>query len=278
MLSPIALSLVAICSFAAFPAIAEQSQPQSEVISSGEIQWGYLNPLRGDKSPGAANLWGDRTKNVPTGMLVKFNKGFSSPPHIHNITYRGVVIKGQMHNDDPNAVSMWMPTGSFWTQPAGENHITSANGTENLIFLEIDSGPYLVKPSDEQFDNGERPINLHEANLVWLTPTDVSFINGNDAQVTALWGGNAAGQLGGTMVKIPAGYTGKIDVNADEFRAIVIEGNVQYQSAETDSPKNLSAGSYFGSTAQFTHQITAAENGAMIYIRTNGKYQLNTQP
>lgn len=84
-------------------------------------------------------------------------KGFESPPHIHNITYRGVVIEGVMHNDDPTAAKMWMPPGSFWTQPAGEDHTTAADGETNLIYLEIDSGPYLVKPSAEQFDNGERP-------------------------------------------------------------------------------------------------------------------------
>ena len=50
-----------------------------------------------------------------------------------------------------------MPTGSFWTQPAGEDHTTAANADTNLIYLEIDSGPYLVKPSSYKFDNGERP-------------------------------------------------------------------------------------------------------------------------
>ena len=72
----------------------------NEVVTADNVEWGWLNPLRGDKSPAAGKLWGDRTKNEPAGFLVKFNKGFSSPPHIHNITYRGVVIKGLLHNDD----------------------------------------------------------------------------------------------------------------------------------------------------------------------------------
>ncbi|EKO3803681.1 TPA: DUF4437 domain-containing protein [Vibrio harveyi] len=118
----------------------------------------YLNPLRGVLSLGAANLWGDRTTGTATGMLVRFNKGFESPPHIHNITYRGIVIDGLMHNDDPTSAKMWRPTGSFWTQPAGEDHTTAANGDINLTSLEIDADPYLVKPSKEQFNNGERPL------------------------------------------------------------------------------------------------------------------------
>ena len=129
----------------------------SKVVAANDIKWGYLNSLRGDKSPGAADLWGNRTTDTATGMLVRFKKGFESPPHIHNITYRGIVIEGLMHNDDPNAAKMWMPAGSFWTQPAGEDHTTAANTETNLIYLEIDSGPYLVKPSKEKFDNGERP-------------------------------------------------------------------------------------------------------------------------
>lgn len=44
-----------------------------ELVKSSEVKWGYLNPLRGDKSPDAANLWGDRTVDVATGMLVRFN-------------------------------------------------------------------------------------------------------------------------------------------------------------------------------------------------------------
>ena len=130
------------------------------VISTDKIDWGLLNPLRGDASPRAADLWGDRTQDEATGLLVKFKQGFSSPPHSHNITYRGVVIHGALHNDDPTAERLWLSPGSFWTQPAGENHITAASGKENLIYLEIESGPYLVLPSDQAFDNGERPINM----------------------------------------------------------------------------------------------------------------------
>ena len=121
------------------------SEANFSVLAADEIQWGYLNPLRGDKSPAAADLWGDRTKQVSTGMLVKFKQGFSSPPHIHNVTYRGVVIDGLVHNDSPLAAKQWLPAGSYWSQPLGHEHITAASGENNVIFIEIDTGPYLVK-------------------------------------------------------------------------------------------------------------------------------------
>ncbi|GAB3476738.1 DUF4437 domain-containing protein [Marinomonas epiphytica] len=164
------------------------AQPTSKVVAADNIEWGYLNPLRGKLSPGAADLWERRTSDTATGMLVRFNKGFESPPHIHNITYRGIVIDGLMHNDAPNATKMWMPQGSFWTQPAGEDHTTAANGENNLIYLEIDSGPYLVQPSAEKFDNGECPLNLHTDNIVWLNKNDLHNINAEGVQSTFVWG------------------------------------------------------------------------------------------
>lgn len=163
------------------------SEPQSEVITADNIQWGFLNPARGDESPGAANLWGDRSKDNATGMLVRFRKGFTSPPHIHNISYRGVVIKGRLHNDDPEAEKFWLPATSYWTQPAGKNHITAADGDSNLIYLEIDSGAYLVRPTKQQFVSGEYPINVHADNLVWLNSGQSSMIEGKGLSVSYLW-------------------------------------------------------------------------------------------
>ncbi|MDU0356075.1 DUF4437 domain-containing protein [Paraglaciecola aquimarina] len=246
----------------------------SKVVAASDIKWGYLNPLRGDKSPGAADLWGDRTTDTATGMLVRFKQGFESPPHIHNITYRGIVIEGQMHNDDPNAEKMWMPTGSFWTQPAGEDHTTAANTATNLIYLEIDSGPYLVKPSTEKFDNGERPLNLHRDNIVWLNDSDLNDINVDGVQTTYVWGSTA--KMNGSMLKLPAGFAGKITTDAKEFRAVVIAGTLEYHSKEQQKSQNLSPGSYLESTGKFTHSFAnQGDTAATIYIRTNSKYQVD---
>ena len=42
-----------------------QATKELVVIPVGEVDWGALNPARGDASPRAGNLWGDRTKNGP---------------------------------------------------------------------------------------------------------------------------------------------------------------------------------------------------------------------
>ncbi|MCJ8170751.1 DUF4437 domain-containing protein [Atopomonas sediminilitoris] len=260
----------------ASPLLAWAADGNSQVVTAEEVTWGYLNPLRGDKSPGAANLWGDRTLNGATGMLVRFNKGFASPPHIHNISYRGIVIEGLMHNDDPAAERMWMPTGSYWTQPAGENHITAANGDSNLIYLEIDAGPYLVQPAEQRFDNGERPLNVHEKNLVWLTSSELTPISGEKAEVTQLWGSHEPSALNGTMVKLAPGFEGAIATAASEFRAVVIRGQVTHQSSTPSKGKALTAGSYFASSGDYAHAL-ATEEGALIYIRTNNAYKVSSK-
>lgn len=250
------------------------AESSSKVVAANKIQWGYLNPLRGALSPGAADLWGNRTTNTATGMLVRFNKGFESPPHIHNITYRGIVIEGLLHNDDPAAEKMWMPTGSFWTQPAGENHTTAADGKTNLIYLEIDSGPYLVKPSNQRFDNGERPLNLHANNIVWLDSSDLDNVNVDGVKSTYVWGSPKA--LAGSMIKVPAGFNGAIKTKASEFRAVIIAGKIEYSSKELSVAQILSPGSYVQSQGRFIHKmVNSSETEVTLYIRTNRPYQVN---
>ena len=245
--------------------------PTSVVILASEVEWEQLNPVRGDKSPQAGTLWGDRKGTVPTGFLAKFVDGFSSPPHIHNATYRAVVISGRIHNDDPDAADMWMPAGSFWTQPKGEVHITAAKGTTNIALVEIDKGPYLVLPPEEAFDSGERPINVDASNIVWVDPPGMTA-SANGPKLAYLWGSLRDGQSNGTFVKLPAGFIGRIYSHGGTFRAVVIKGQPQYLGTET---RILEPGSYFGSKGESVHQISS--NGgeqSIIYVRTDGRYDV----
>ena len=245
----------------------------SEFISADEVKWGYLNPARGDKGPRAADLWGDRTKDTASGILLQFPEGFSSPPHIHNVTYRGIVITGELHNDDPEAENMWLPAGSFWTQPAGEAHITAANGKKNVAYIEIDSGPYLVQPSEKAFDNGERPVNIDKSNIVWLSASDIGWDSKSNVKIAYLWGDTTVGNLHGSMLKFPANFNGKITTNASTFKAVVIKGSLIYK--HNNGAKELGAGSYFGSVGHFDHSIFLKNRQELIlYIRSSGKYDI----
>ncbi len=48
----------------------------------------------------------------------------------------------------PNARPMWLRTGSFRTQPAGEIRITSSRGA-GVAYIEIEEGPYFVLPEEQ---------------------------------------------------------------------------------------------------------------------------------
>ena len=236
------------------------------VITADDVDWGYLNPARGDKSPGAADLWGDRTKDVATGMLVKFKKGFSSPPHIHNITYRAIVIEGKLHNDDPEAEEMWMPAGSYWQQPAGESHVTAAQGQQNMAYLEINQGPYLVEPTEKAFDNGERPINIDVTNMAWQASQTSKVVGNTNARYSILWAEQHADnqRYTGAMLKIPAGSNLTLNTSAPEFRAVVIGGELDYKS--DDDGKNLAPGSYFSSQNSHQHIFTATQDTQLLSL------------
>ncbi len=248
-------------------------EPSFKVVLLSEVKWEQLNPARGDKSPQAATLWGDRKSSAPTGFLVKFVDGFSSPPHIHNATYRAVVIDGLIHNDDPSAAKMWMPAGSFWTQPKGEVHITAAKGGKNVALVEIDKGPYLVLSPKKAFDSGERPVNVDASNIVWLSPPGMQNST-NGPEIAYLWGKLQDDQPNGTFVKLPAGFRGKIHSNASPFRAVVIKGQLQYLATQPDT---LNPGSYFSSKGEWVHQVSSkSSDEVIIYVRTKGKYKITS--
>lgn len=246
--------------------------PTNKIGLSSDVIWEQMNPARGDKSPLAGTIWGNRKTEVPTGYIGKFVDGFSSPPHIHNVTYRAIVMKGLIHNDDPKAENMWMPVGSFWTQPAGEPHITSAKGEGTMAYIEIDNGPYLVKPTNESFDNGERPINIDASNIIWLDNTQTNWISANNqSKISFLWK-NAEG-IRGVFVKLPEHFKGNIYSKGTILYGVIIDGNVDYKIPNTDSATNLDAGSYFESTGNSAHEISTTQE-ALIYIRTNDKIEI----
>ncbi|MGD1912268.1 MAG: DUF4437 domain-containing protein [Rivularia sp. (in: cyanobacteria)] len=249
-------------------------KPTSEVVLKSEVQWGPLNPARGDNSPKAGTLWGDRAASGPSGFLVEFVDGFSSPPHIHNVTYRGMVINGLIHNDDPNAEKMWLPKDSFWTQPAGGVHITAAKGSNNLAYIEIEDGPYLVLPPEKAFSSSEKPINVDVSNIVWVNQPGITD-SANGPKVAFLWGKPQENQLNGTLIKLPPEFTGKIRSYGSTFGAVVIQGQPQYQVANDTGVKTLVPGSYFSSKGKSVHQVSSkAGEESIIYVRTDGKFEV----
>ncbi len=266
---------------------AQTSEPTSnlqqrvQVITPDQITYQPLNPVRGNASPQAGVLWGDIRQNVPSGVLLKFADGFSSPPHIHNITYRAVVISGYIHNDDPDATNMWMGPGSFWMQPAGEVHVTSAKaGSSAMAFLEILRGPYLVQSGEKAFDNGERPINLDQTNVVWLSAGEMTWVAfdpevnvDSQPKVARLWGGMTRGELSGSFVKLPQGHAGQLNSIGARFRSVVIKGQLDHEVPSISELTKLGPGGYFASPADMEHKISCdTTSECLLYVRTSGQF------
>lgn len=259
--------------------IAEKKAPELTTVSvttAEDLEFIPLNPARGDAAPQAGVLWGDIRKNVATGTLLRFADGFSSPPHIHNITYRGVVISGQMHNDDADAENMWMGPGSFWTQPAGEVHITAAKeGAPATAFLEILSGPYLVEPPKNAFFNGELPVNIAGSNIIWLDAGDMKWIESetdNGASMSMLWGDTKLDTPSGSMIKLDPGFSGNLSAVGSEVRVVAISGAYSlYGIDETILPE-----SYFTlDTDQTTEVACVQTEPCLLYVSTDGQYRIN---
>lgn len=264
---------------AAITGASAQVKPAVEVVTRDDFELIPLNPLRGDASPKAGVLWGDLRQDGPTGALIQFADGFSSPPHIHNITYRAVVIEGTVHNDDPDAAMFWMEPGSFWTQPAGETHITAVGPGGGMAFLEIESGPYLVQPSAEAFDNGERPVNIETRNIVWLTAADTTWVAGDASgagpEMAFLWGTPSDGQRNGTFLRLPAGHAARLETGGSALKAVLIMGDLAHEAKEHSAARDLTPGSYIGSEGDLAHGFVC--NSAipcLLYISAAGTYQI----
>ncbi|BCX46212.1 cupin domain-containing protein [Haloferula helveola] len=256
-----------------------------KIVKADDVAWGALNPARGEKGPRAGSLWNDRTAGDASGFLVRFADGFSSPPHIHNVTYRGVVISGKVHNDDPEAAEMWMPPGSFWTQPAGEVHITAAKGENVMAYIEIDSGPYLVLPKEEAFDKGERPVNVVPSNLVWLSGSETDWIGdgtesseGETPEIAFLWGDPGSGHKFGSFLRLPKGFSGALASDAGPLRVVMVKGEIGYAESDGDQTTELGAGEYFELPANGSrHVVSASECGCVAYLQASGPYRVGTR-
>ena len=53
---------------------------------------------------------------------------------------------------------------------------------------------------------------------------------------------------------------------------MVISGELQYTDVDTHK---LEAGSYFGSSGEFGHQVETLDDGVTIYIRSDAEYQVH---
>ncbi len=234
-----------------------------ELLLASKVDWQQLNPARGDESPKAATLWGDRKGKVATGFLFHGVDGFKSPPHVHNVSYRGIVLRGLIHNDDEAAPSMWMPKLSFWTQPKGQAHITAVKGPDSLAYIEIDSGPYLVRPTEQAFDSPERPVNVDASNLVWVSAA-------KGVQTAFLWGAIEGKERNGRMIRLPVDSKAVLYSQGAEFRLVVTQGTPTLHP----TGERMEIGSYLRSSGGGVKVSCEGSEGCIFYVHTRGGFEV----
>jgi hypothetical protein len=112
------------------------------------------------------------------------------------------------------------------------------------------------------------------SNIVWIDQPGIPA-SADGPKVAFLWGNPQDDQLNGTLIKLPAGFTGKIDSQGSTFRAVVIKGQPLYQVPGETDVKTLEPGSYFSSKGESVHQVSSeAGEESIIYVRADGKYEV----
>lgn len=259
-------SAVAPEAASAEPAPTAEPDPATNhvVVPTSKVEWEQLNPARGDNSPKAGTLWGDRNGPGPSGFLLKPVDGFRSPPHAHTAFYRGVVIEGSIHNDAPDAADAYLPAGSYWTQPAGGIHVTAAKGV-SLAYIEVE-GAFDVVPADRAPGSKERATVIVDTQIEWSDPPGAAF----GAKVTRLWGEPLDGGATGSFVKLPAGLTAAVRSDGPALLGVVIRGRPTLGEGGPLEP-----GSFFSSKGEAAHRVSCGtKQECVVYVRAEGKFDL----
>lgn len=163
-----------------------------------------------------------------------------------------------------------MPAGSFWTQPKGALHITAVSGSDVLAYIEIDEGPYLVYPPEEEFPTDQAPINVDASNLVWVNlPGPLDSAGG--AEQAFLWGKPGTGQWSGRFLKLPAGFRGVIRSHGAVFGAVVVQGSLTHGAGAGSERSDLRLGGFFSAEGAALHEVSCARSqDCILYVRTDG--------
>ena len=248
--------------------------PAYSVALACEAEWQQLNPKRGDKSPKAATLWGDRDGPGPSGFLLRPVDGFSSPPHIHTAYYHGVVITGTIHNAEPSAEERFLPTGSFWTQPIGGVHITACRG-DCLAYIEMEGG-YDVLPVENASDDIDEETVVDASKIAWTDPPGQPG-SADGARVSVLWGDPQDDHPNGTLVELEAGFVGTMRGHGSEFHAVAIRGHHKYRNSNSSEERSLDPGGYFGSSGEALHHVSCeVGQDCILYVRSEGGIDLSS--
>lgn len=125
-----------------------------------------------------------------------------------------------------------------------------------------------MRPTDQAYDTGQRPMNIDGSNIVWIDTT-------SGAQIAYLWASQSNAPPSGTLIKLPRNFQGSLDTENSPVKAVVIQGQLKLRTMSIPSETTLSTASYFQtSNTPPIHLINNSDQDTILYLRTAGKIQL----
>lgn len=119
---------------------AAPAAPRPVLTSAAELRW---TEALGPGTPKVAVLWGDPTKDVDTGFLIRFPPDATSPPHVHSADYWAVTVAGTMRHwptGESDADAKALPAGSDQMIPAKLAHVSRCDpGGECIVLVHMNA-------------------------------------------------------------------------------------------------------------------------------------------
>lgn len=133
-----------------------------------------------------------------------------------------------------------------------------------MVYVEIDEGPYLVRPVDQAFDNGERPLNLGESEIQWDSAESVGWSRApSGLKVAQLWETDGGS---GRLVRFE--QLGQFELSsASPFGIVVVTGRATVGAV-------VEAGGFIGATRA---QIRV-DASTTLYLRASARVELRSLP
>ncbi len=202
---------------------------------------------------------GDREAGAH-GTFVRIPPGQATPLHTHGAAYNAVVLQGNFENPIPGeaASDVVLTTGSFYSVPAGAEHVTQCapDSPVDCLSFFYQAVPFDFAPVETPAEDPMAP------GAVFITASSVTF---DDIIPGVVAFGTVAGDreagAHGTFVRIPPGEATPLHTHGASYDAVILDGNVENPiPGDAASDVILTRGSYYFVPAGAEHITRCAAN------------------
>ena len=237
----------------------------------------------------AGTLWGGRDRSGPTGFLLRPADGFESPPHIHNVAYRG--------GGDPRPPPQRRP-GRRVDVDAGGVVLDAAGGRGAHHSRERRATPWPTSRSTRGRSASSRSRRRSttaretgqrrrvEPRLAGThrppagsSPAKASA-SAHGLELAFLWG-DPRQDRSAERDPHPASGRGPAELRSRGpiLHAVVVQGRPEHRVAGETDGESLEPGSYVRSKGETVHQLFCEkEQRCILYVRTKGRFDVAAQP